>query len=225
MADRLLSPSKITAWLDCGHYLTLRERVDAGLLEVELAGFGSFARLLADKGSQHEAECLEHYRAEGRSIYEVPAREPGERFDDWVARVGTPWDDGFDVIYQMPFVHDGMRGIADFLVQSRQPVRRRLRLRAGRRQARPHARPSPGTSSSSASTPTPSAPRPVPRRSACTSGSGRGEIESLATKEFRPYWSRLRNQLRPLLEDDAPLPETRPDAVCPLRVLRVRRRL
>ena len=46
--------------------------------------FGGFARLLADKGTQHEAECLEHYRAEGRSIYEVPARAPGERFDDWL---------------------------------------------------------------------------------------------------------------------------------------------
>ncbi len=117
MPDRLLSPSKITAWLDCAHYLTLRERLDAGLLDVELSGFGSFARLLADKGRQHEAECLEHYRATGRTIYEVPARDPGERFDEWVTRVGTPWDEGFDVIYQMPFVHDGMRGIADFLVR------------------------------------------------------------------------------------------------------------
>ena len=28
--NRLLTPSKITAWLDCAHYLTLRRAVDAG---------------------------------------------------------------------------------------------------------------------------------------------------------------------------------------------------
>ena len=32
MIDRILSPSKITAWLDCSHYLTLQEETAAGLL-------------------------------------------------------------------------------------------------------------------------------------------------------------------------------------------------
>ena len=31
-STRLITPSKITAWLDCPHYLTLRGRVDAGQL-------------------------------------------------------------------------------------------------------------------------------------------------------------------------------------------------
>jgi len=32
--DRLLTPSKITAWLDCAHYLTLRHQVDTGSRQV-----------------------------------------------------------------------------------------------------------------------------------------------------------------------------------------------
>ena len=159
-------------------------------------GFGSFARLLADKGTQHEAECLEHYRAEGRSIYEVPPREPGERFDDWVARVGTPWDDGFDVIYQMPFVHDGMRGIADFLVKVDEPVRGRVRLRAARCQARPHRGKARARPPALLLRRRPSRRDRCRRRSTCTSGSDRGESSRSLTKEFHPYWNRLRSQLR-----------------------------
>lgn len=34
--------------------------------------FGSFARLLANKGLEHEAECLSAYRAQGLSILEIP---------------------------------------------------------------------------------------------------------------------------------------------------------
>ena len=209
MADRLLSPSKITAWLDCGHYLTLRERLDAGLLEAEVAGFGSFARLLADKGSQHEAECLEYYRAEGRSIYEVPARESGERFDEWVTRVGSPWDHGYDVIYQMPFVHDGMRGIADFLLRvdnpsaglcSYEPLDAKL--------ARTEAKPGHVLQLCFYADALRAATGTAPERLHLWLGSG--HIESLVTKEFHPYWNRLRNQLRQLLADDAPAPETRP---------------
>ena len=210
MADRLLSPSKITAWLDCGHYLTLRERLDAGLLDVELAGFGSFARLLAEKGLQHEAECLEYYRTEGRSIHEVPPREPGERFDDWVARVGAPWTDGFDVIYQMPFVHDGMRGIADFLVRVDgpstdacwyEPVDAKL--------ARTEAKPGHVLQLCFYADALRAATGASPERLHLWLGSGR--VESLVTKEFHPYWNRLRHQLQHLLEDDGPTQETHPE--------------
>lgn len=31
-AERLLTPSKITAWLDCAHYLTLQHRVESGAM-------------------------------------------------------------------------------------------------------------------------------------------------------------------------------------------------
>ena len=209
MADRLLSPSKITAWLDCGHYLTLRDRLDAGLLRTEFTGFGSFARLLADKGSQHEAECLAHYRAMGHSIYEVPQRETGERFDAWVARVGTPWDDGPDVIFQMPFVHDGMRGIADFLVRVADPSTGACAYEpVDAKLARTEAKPGHVLQLCFYADALRAATGATPEHLHLWLGSG--DVETLVTREFHPYWHRLRGQLRQLLEHDAPEQDTRP---------------
>ena len=209
MPDRLLSPSKITAWLDCGHYLTLRDRVDAGLLATTgLAGFGSFARLLADKGSQHEAECLQHYRSEGRSIYEVPPRESGERFDAWVERVGTPWEAGYDVIAQMPLIHDGMRGIADFLVKVNDPPDDACAYEPlDAKLARTEAKPGHVLQLCFYADALRAATGVMPARVHLWLGSG--VIEPLVTREFHPYWTRLRQQLRQVLEDDARV-DTRP---------------
>lgn len=107
--------------MDCPHYLTLRNQVDDGLLHDPGQPFGSFARLLADKGLAHENDCLADYRRQSKSIFEVPAREPLEGFSAWVARIGNPLDGDWDVVYQIPFVHDGVRGIADFLVRVTDP--------------------------------------------------------------------------------------------------------
>ena len=59
VVERVISPSKITAWLDCPHYLTLRTRVEDGLLVEPDTVFGSFSRLLQAKGQLHEVDCLE----------------------------------------------------------------------------------------------------------------------------------------------------------------------
>jgi predicted RecB family nuclease len=119
VAERLLTPSKITAWLDCAHFLTLQHEVDDGTRAVEFHPFGDMAKLLADKGVEHERAVLERYRAGGSSVFEVPERriDQHESFADWVERVGNPLADGHDVVFQMPFVHDGIRGIADFVVK------------------------------------------------------------------------------------------------------------
>ncbi|MBX7133245.1 MAG: hypothetical protein K1X67_11265, partial [Fimbriimonadaceae bacterium] len=114
-STRLITPSKITAWLDCPHYLTLRGRVDAGQLAEPNPTLGSFAQLLQRKGELHEDECLQQYDADNRLVYHVPTKDKKESFADWVARVGNPMADGHDVIYQMPLIHDGVRGVADFL--------------------------------------------------------------------------------------------------------------
>ena len=54
--------------------------------------------------------------AAGRDVYEVPDWDrANESFQQWVDRVGDVLGHGHDVIFQMPFVHDGVRGIADFL--------------------------------------------------------------------------------------------------------------
>ena len=121
MTKRLLTPSKITAWLDCTHYLTLRDEVDRGLREQPATGYGEMAQMLLDKGVRHEQEVLARYRAMGRTVVEVPERERDESFGRWSARVGGILHGGHDVIYQMPFVHDGIRGVADFLERVTDP--------------------------------------------------------------------------------------------------------
>ena len=122
MSESLLSPSKITAWLDCDHFLTLTRQVESGGRRATRSPFGSFARLLVDKGVHHESDCLAAFRSEGRTVYEVPERLVGESFAAWVGRIGNPLDTGADVIYQMPLLHDGIRGIADFLVRIEDPA-------------------------------------------------------------------------------------------------------
>ena len=93
--------------------------------------------MLMAKGQAHEDAVLARYEASGRSILHVPARItpdlpapdgadgpcandlPGgwEPFAAWVERVGNPMADGWDVIYQLPMIHDGVRGVADFIVR------------------------------------------------------------------------------------------------------------
>ena len=121
-------------------------------------------------------------------------------------------------------IHDGLRGVADFLVRVDAAVgARRLQLRAGRRQARPRRRPSRATCCSCAST-----PRPSPR-----SRDGRPSASTSISARDRP--SRSASPTCSLLAADprASSPARRrrrrrrhgPGAVPPLRVLRVRRRV
>ena len=180
--------------------------------------------MLADKGSQHEAECLAHYRAMGRSIYEVPQREPGETFDAWVARVGTPWDDGPDVIFQMPFVHDGMRGIADFLVRVADPSTGACAYEpVDAKLARTEAKPGHVLQLCFYADALRAATGATPEHLHLWLGSG--DVETLVTREFHPYWHRLRGQLRQLLEERRARARHPAGAEHALRVLRVRRHL
>ena len=48
--ERLLTPSKVTAWLDCAHFLTLQHQVDDGTRTKPTGGMSEFAQLLMDKG-------------------------------------------------------------------------------------------------------------------------------------------------------------------------------
>ncbi len=86
MTERLLTPSKITAWLGCAHYLTLNNAVDAGEIHVAPTVLNSLAEILIDKGNEHESNCLDDYEAMGKTIYEVPGRNAGEAFTN----VGAP---------------------------------------------------------------------------------------------------------------------------------------
>lgn len=215
MTDQLLTPSKITAWLDCAHYLELRNRVDTGTLPKPDLHFGSFAQLLADKGLVHEQECLQHYRDEGKTIHEVPGRHEGEPFADWVVRIGHPCAAGHDVIYQMPFVHNGIRGIADFMVRfvdpktgavSYEPVDAKL--------ARVEAKPGHVLQLCFYADAVEALTGVRPRRMHLWLGSG--HMQTYRVDDFGAYWRRLRNRLADAMDaEPAGLTEPFPCDHCP----------
>jgi uncharacterized protein len=198
--ERLLTPSKITAWLDCPYYLTLRHRVDAGALVPQRGPFGAMAQLLLRKGQEHEAACLEEYRTAGRSVYVVPGRGRGERFEAWVQRAGNPLADGHDVIYQMPFIHDRVRGIADFLLRTErhdggvgyEPVDAKL--------ARAEARPGHVLQLCFYAEAIEALTGSRPEHLHLWLGSG--ALEAIRLAEVAPYWRRLRQQLVDALDRD-----------------------
>jgi predicted RecB family nuclease len=209
MIERLITPSKITAWLECSHFLSLRNRADAGTLIVEPRPLGSLADLLIEKGAQHERNCLQDLEDQGRSVYQVPGRNPDETFLQWVARIGNPMESGHDVIYQMPLVHEGIRGIADFLIRvddhdevycTYEPVDAKL--------TRVEGKPGHVLQLCFYADALEALTGRVPRDMHLWLGSG--VSESLRVDEFRPYWRRLRRQLATLLDEDV-IDNTRPE--------------
>ena len=213
MSGRLLTPSKITAWLDCAHFFTLKNRVEDDLMATPRTQFGLFAKLLAEKGLQHEADCLAEYGRQGKTVLEVPARERGETFEAWVDRVGNPFEHGWDVICQMPFIHHGIRGIADFVVRVQdadtgvvtyEPVDAKL--------ARLEAKPGHVLQLCFYADAIKAVTGVRPRQMHLWLGSG--NVESLTLAEFRPYWNRLRGKLFGLLADDSTEGATVPEP-CP----------
>lgn len=201
MPEHLLTPSKITAWLECGHFLSLRNQLDAGTIQVQAAPRGSLADLLIEKGSIHELNCLQDLENQGREVFQVPGRNAQESFEEWVTRIGNPMELGYDAIYQMPFVHEGIRGIADFLIRvddhasgysNYEPIDAKLARTEGK----------PGHVlqlcfyADAIKALTEVAPQHIHL------WLGAGDRESLLVEQFAPYWRRLRNQLSELLNED-----------------------
>jgi uncharacterized protein len=179
----------------------LRNRADAGQLTVELRPLGSLAELLVTKGATHELDCLVDLESQGRSIYQVPGRNPDETFTEWVARIGNPLEKGFDVVYQMPFVHEGIRGIADFLVRVDEPNEEYcdyepIDAKLTRSEGKPGHVLQLCFYADALEALTGRAPR------AMHLWLGSGVQESLLVDQYRPYWRRLRRQLTVLLNED-----------------------
>jgi uncharacterized protein len=210
VTESLLTPSKITAWLDCTHFLTLRHRVDEGALSVDSSQFGPFAQLVVDKGREHEVECLAEYRRQGLSVFEVPERRKGEPFAAWVDRIGDPLSSGSDVIYQMPLIHAGVRGIADFLVRVEQPEPGFCAYEpVDAKLARSEGKPGHVLQLCFYSEALQAAMGSPPKYLHLWLGSGR--VQSLLVEEFRPYWNRVRARLAAVLEDEKEDAETHPE--------------
>jgi predicted RecB family nuclease len=209
MPERLLTPSKISAWLGCGHYLSLSNQLESGLLVPQVTRTSELAEILIDKGNEHESNCLEDFESMGKTIYEVPGRNVDESFHDWVARVGNPMEKDFDVIYQMPFINNGIRGIADFLVRVDHPDEGFAHYEpVDAKLSRTTAKPGHVLQLcfyAEAMTELVGAP---PRVMRIWLGSGR--TEELVVEEFLPYWRRLRRQLAAVLDADEATIVTRP---------------
>jgi predicted RecB family nuclease len=113
----IVSPSDLTAFLACSHLTSLETTVARGDLS-RLDLYDPQAELIRRKGEEHERAYLAELRARGLRIVEF---ELGDELD-WeraAAQTAEALAAGVDVVYQGVFVHDGWRGIADFL--ERQP--------------------------------------------------------------------------------------------------------
>jgi predicted RecB family nuclease len=114
----LFSPSDLNQFLECGHLTQLELERDPSTPRGERE---PQAELLAEKGSQHEREWLQRFRAEGRDIISIESAG-AER--DWLAdaeRTRHAMRRGASVIYQGAFVDGNWHGISDFLVRVERP--------------------------------------------------------------------------------------------------------
>tara|TARA_B100000029_G_C17556518_1_gene951858 strand:- start:120 stop:2126 length:2007 start_codon:yes stop_codon:yes gene_type:complete len=223
-----LSPSKITAWLECEHYLTLKNRQnrrpkadepvseqredsaqDDNTETTSPAPPKNFSEMLIEKGNFHERECLKRYKEEyGDSVLEVSDKEEGESFKAWVERVGNPLENNnYQVIFQMPFIHDGIHGVADFLEKKDyegkivyEPVDSKL-TRTGAKQGHLlqllfYAEAIEAICGER------------PREVHVLLGSG--ERQTFLVSDYWWYWQRLREQLKRVLEPES-IPVTKPE--------------
>ncbi len=210
MTDRLLTPSKITAWLDCAHYLTLKHEVEVGTRPRPDQPFGSFAQLLLDKGLEHEANVLAGYEAAGQSILTVDDKPRDESFAAWAERVLPELEADVDLLFQMPFVHDAVRGVADFLERHVDPETGETRwepvdAKLARSQAKPGHVLQLCFYAEALTALTGSPPRDL------KVSLGSGDTETVGYEAVRPYWDRLRTQLREVLNAEPEQAETRPE--------------
>src|SRR5487761_2711186 len=208
MTERLITPSKITAWLEGAHFLTLQNLVDVGHLSIEPQPMGSLADLLVQKGAAHERNCLQELEDEGRYVHQVPGRNPDESYVQWVQRIGNPMEKGYDVIYQMPFVHEGIRGIADFLVRVSDPVEGDYEP-IDAKLTRVEGKPGHVLQLCFYADALEAILGLPPRQMHLWLGSS--QQESLIVEQFRPYWRRLRRQLVNVLDQDPGADITRPE--------------
>jgi uncharacterized protein len=209
--ERLLTPSKITAWLGCAHYLTMRHEVESGEREEPPRGTSAFARLLMDKGLVHETACLEAYEAAGLNVVRAPDKEKGESFGAWTQRVARVLDDPeADVLFQVPLVHDGIRGVADFLV------------RAGNTpDGRPRWEPVDAKLARAAAKPGHALQLCFYAEALTANGGdpadtlevflGSGDVEAIGYEGIRPYWARLRTRLAEVLATEPDAAGTDPE--------------
>ncbi|MFZ4604120.1 MAG: TM0106 family RecB-like putative nuclease, partial [Caulobacterales bacterium] len=109
---RLYSASDLVNFLGCRHatFLDLRQLLDPAPRPPD----DDMAKLLQDKGIEHERAYLERLRSEGRRVVEITA-EGG--LVERVARTTAAMRDGAEVIYQGALLTRPWHGYSDFLLR------------------------------------------------------------------------------------------------------------
>ena len=128
-----LSPSLVTQWAGCEKFLDKeiqRRKKNDTPDHLSETFFNeddgrtmprNFTEMLFKKGLLHEKQCFERYK----SVYPpdkildltVDSENRPRTWTEWIERVGNPFEheNEYEIIFQMPFKFNGMRGIADFL--------------------------------------------------------------------------------------------------------------
>jgi predicted RecB family nuclease len=193
-----LSPSIITGWLECEHSLTLKVKGARGSDD-----FGPFADLIRAKGNAHESAVKERYERDGLRVQELPGKED-QTFEEWASHTPPYLEQrDVDVLYQVPLVFQGIKGVADFLLRVTpqpgfspwEPVDAKLSRTAAK----------PGhllqlcfyAEAVTALTGLP------PEHIHVELGSG--VQETYRYEEFGPYWRRMRHVLGGLVDDSSPV--------------------
>ena len=204
MSIEALSPTIITGWLECEHSLTLRIKGSSAP-----QAFGPFADLVRAKGTAHELGVVARYDQAGLKVHHVQAK--GDlTFDEWAAvnrDLLTTTD--ADVIYQMPMVFDGIKGVADFLIRVEpepgfsawEPVDAKL----ARKEAKPGHLLQLCFYADAVAHLTGSVPKHVHLEL------GSGKRETYRYQDFGPYWRRMKLELGRVAEQGGPVNETSPE--------------
>ena len=204
MSIEALSPTIITGWLECEHSLTLRIKGSSAP-----QAFGPFADLVRAKGTAHELGVVARYDQAGLKVHHVQAK--GDlTFDEWAAvnrDLLTTAD--ADVIYQMPMVFDGIKGVADFLIRVEpepgfsawEPVDAKL----ARKEAKPGHLLQLCFYADAVAHLTGSVPKHVHLEL------GSGKRETYRYQDFGPYWRRMKLELGRVAEQGGPVNETSPE--------------
>lgn len=210
-----LTPSIITAWLACPHSLTLHRLEHEGEIEKADEPRSAFSRLVQNKGEHHERECLEALRARfgNSAIFEPPLlNKSAESFEAYLGRVTLPDLQAFKGLYQIPLAHDGMRGIADFLItvdDAGQPLETFMPIDA--KLARKEAKPGHVLQLCFYADAVEAITGKRPEGVRIWLGKGGADaMEEIRLDEIAGYWRHVRADLASLLEATAP-EETRPE--------------
>ncbi len=108
----MLAATDLSNFLACPHRSTLDFAAALGQIEVPHSLLDEYTRLLRERGAAHERAYVEHLRAGGLAVVEVPQHEtPDSRVKATIAALQS----GVDVVYQGAFAGQGWVGYADIL--------------------------------------------------------------------------------------------------------------